>query len=44
MLGMALVSVLDAEVVNDEDEDNQVPLVSPQAGCGVALVAVAMFV
>ncbi len=41
---MALVSELDAKVVDNEDEDDGVPLVSSQAGCGVALVAVAMLV
>ena len=40
---MALVHELDAKVVNNEDEDNRAPLVSPQARGGVALV-VAVFV
>ena len=40
---MALVGELDDKVVNNEDEDNRAPLVSPQARGGVALVAT-MFV
>ena len=38
MSGVVFTNVLDAEVVNDEEEYNRAPLVAPQARGGVGLV------
>ncbi len=38
MVGVAFVYVLNAEVVDNEDERNWAPLVSPESGRGGALV------
>ena len=35
---MSFALVLDSEVVDDKDEKNWAPLVSPQSRCGLALV------